>query len=151
MTKKLLGLATGFAPLLQWAAGDQRPCNGSNKLDDRLMRDANGIRGYALAEHVYGNGLLFRESRIISVHQELVSISAVTVVETVPGPSPPCLSRSSEQRTVESLFPLPLSFRCSVEMFQPVLRQDRGFRSLPRGNDSDSLFRRPPTQFDRQA
>src|SRR5688572_1043379 len=69
----------------------------------------------------------------------LVSISAVAIVETVPCPSTPCQSRSSKQRTVESLFPLPLSFRCSVEMFQTVLRQDRGFRSLTRRNDSNGL------------
>jgi hypothetical protein len=41
------------------AAGDQRACNGSDKLENRLMRDANGIRGDALAKHVCCNALFF--------------------------------------------------------------------------------------------
>ena len=137
LTKKLLGFATSFARLQQGAAGDQRPCDGSNKLDDRLMRNANGIRGYALAEHVSGNACFSENRGSYRYTKMLVSISAVTIVETVPCPSPPWQSRSSQQRTVESLFPL--SFRRSVEMLQPVVRQDRGFRSLTRRNDSDGL------------
>ena len=69
----------------------------------------------------------------------LVSISAVTVVQVGPCPSSACPGRSSKQRAVESLFPFPLSFRCLVEIFQPVSRRNCELRSLTRRNDSDGF------------
>jgi hypothetical protein len=77
LAKKFLCFAASFGRLQKRAAGNQGARNDSHELDDRLMRNANGIGCDTLAEQICRNALLFRESyRYTSM---FVSTSAVTV------------------------------------------------------------------------
>ena len=50
LTDKLFRFATRFVWLQEWMAGNHWACNNGDELDDRLMRNANGIRGDALTK-----------------------------------------------------------------------------------------------------
>src|SRR5688572_4309677 len=115
------------------------------------MRNANGIRGYALAEHVSGNGLLSGNRRIISVHQD-VGINQRRRHRRDCPVSIPALSEQKQRATYgRESFP--------VATVVPLLgrnvsagREARSWISFAYAQERLGWsLRRLPTRFDRQA
>jgi len=71
LAKELLRFAASFVWLQKCSAANERACNDSDELDDGLMRNANGIVHNPLAQYPCRDALLFRESRVVPVDQDV--------------------------------------------------------------------------------
>lgn len=71
LAKELLCFAPSFVRVQKCSAANERACNHSDKLDDGLMRNANGIVHNSLAQYPCRDALLFRESRVVPVDEDV--------------------------------------------------------------------------------
>jgi len=71
LTYKLFRFTTSFVWLQKRTARDQWASNDGDKLNDRLMWHANGIRVDTLTKQIGRNALLFGKARVVPIHQDV--------------------------------------------------------------------------------